>query len=334
MAILLTGGLGYIGSNVCLRLEESGISTVIIDNLANSYIKVKDDLSHLTGKSIVFYEGDINDSNLLETIFVENDIDCVMHFAGLKSVSDSLSESMTYYSNNLQGSINLLHAVIKKGIRRFIFSSSATVYGDPISLPITESHPLSANNPYASSKLMFEKCLKDVSESELDFKSISLRYFNPVGADFSGRLSENPREGGKNLAPSIVNVALGKFDQLKVYGVDYDTPDGTAIRDYIHVLDLAEGHLKAYESMSEIQHSTEFNLGTGRGYSVFEMIESFEGISGLKISKKVMPRRDGDVAICYADASQAYEKLGWQANLDLDEMCRSAWVAARSKSQT
>ena len=330
MSVLLTGGLGYIGSNVCLKLEQSGISTVIIDNLSNSYVKVKDDLDDMVGRNIDIYQTDINDQGLLQAIFLKHDIDCVMHFAGMKSAPDSIVMPMAYYSNNLKGALNVLEAGLKQGLKRFIFSSSATVYGSPTELPIVETHQLLPLNPYASSKLMFENCLRDVASSELDFKAISLRYFNPVGADASGRLGENPREGNKNLAPSIINAALGNIDYLSVYGTDYDTPDGTAIRDYVHVLDVAEGHLKAYKAINKVNKSAEFNLGTGHGYSVNEMIASFEDKCGLTIPVKYMPRRNGDVAVCYADATKANEYLGWQAKLNLDAMCISAWNSANT----
>jgi len=328
MAVLLTGGLGYIGSNVCLGLEQKGISTVIVDNLSNSYLGVKYRLDNLVGRAILLYQGDINDEGLMQNIFSTHKIDCVMHFAGMKSAPDSILAPMSYYSNNLRASLNVLETGLKNGLRHFIFSSSATVYGDPSELPIKETHQLSPLSPYASSKLMFENCLRDICLAEQNFNSVSLRYFNPVGADLSGNLGENPIGETKNLAPSIINAALCKVDSLNIYGDDYDTPDGTAIRDYVHVTDLADGHVKAYENIGSLPKYSEFNLGTGRGYSVKQVIDSFEQQSGSRIPVKYMPRRAGDVSVCYADATKAHVVLGWKAKLGLDDMCRSSWKSA------
>tara|TARA_B110000003_G_C16594696_1_gene513199 strand:- start:311 stop:1309 length:999 start_codon:yes stop_codon:yes gene_type:complete len=329
MTVLLTGGLGYIGSNVCLVLERAGIQTVIVDDLSNSYLTVKAHLDDLVNRNISYYQGDINNRDLLTTIFSENKINCVMHFAGLKSAPDSINDPMQYYSVNVKGALNVLSVSLDYGVKNFIFSSSATVYGVPDFLPIKESHPLVPCNPYASSKLMFEKCLSDISISDSSFKSISLRYFNPMGSDDSYRLRENPKAGNKNLAPSIISAAMGTVEQLNIYGSDYDTPDGTAIRDYIHVVDLAEGHLKAYQALEKIEGSEEINLGTGSGYSVLEAVTSFEAIIGRRVPVKYKSRRAGDVPVCFADVAKASDLLQWKARLGLDEMCGSAWNAAK-----
>jgi UDP-glucose 4-epimerase len=328
MVVLLTGGLGYIGSNVCLRLEQQGISTIIVDNLLNSYLGVKHHLDNLIGRDIPLFQGNINDGHLMKKIFSIHKVDCVMHFAGMKSAPDSIIDPLSYYSNNLGAAVNFLETCITNDIKNFIFSSSATVYGDPTELPINETHQLLPLSPYASSKLMFENCLRDICLTDKNFNAVSLRYFNPVGADLSGYLGENPIGEPKNLAPSIISAALGKIDALNIYGDDYDTPDGTAIRDYVHVTDLADGHLKAYESIGSLPKYSVLNIGSGRGYSVKQVIDSFEKQIGSRVPVKYMPRRAGDVSACFADATKAHTFLGWKANLGLDDMCRSSWNSA------
>ena len=331
MAILLTGGLGYIGSNVCLVLERAGFRTVIVDDLSNSYLNVKNDLDTLVGREIPFYLGDINNRDLLSAIFSEHNIDCVMHFAGLKSAPDSINDPMHYYSVNVMGGLSVLNTSLDFGVKRFIFSSSATVYGLPVELPVKETHALSPCNPYGRSKLIFEQCLRDVAVSDSEFKSISLRYFNPIGSDDSCRLYENPKSGNKNLAPAIIAVALGNADHLHVFGSDYDTRDGTAIRDFIHIVDLAEGHVSAYRAIETINGSESINLGTGIGYSVSETIEKFEKTIGFRLPLSHEPRRPGDVPVCFADVEKASNILNWKSRFGLEDMCASAWDGAMAR---
>ena len=321
MKILVTGGTGFIGSHTSVELLEKGWEIVILDNLSNSDASVNGIIDTITNKSHVFYKTDILDEKGLERVFAENEIGAVIHFAGLKAVGESVRMPLEYYHNNITGTLNLLKVMRSHGCRKLVFSSSATVYGVPKSVPIKEDFPLSATNPYGSTKLMIERILCDLCAAESDFDVTLLRYFNPVGAHPSGLLGDNPTHPN-NLMPRIVDAALGKTESLTVYGTDYPTRDGTGVRDYIHVMDLADGHIKALEHMKGLQV---YNLGTGNGQSVLELVNSFERVNGVKVPLVNMPRRDGDVAECYADASKAERELGWKAFRTVDDMCRSTW---------
>ena len=335
MCILLTGGAGYIGSHIAVELLNMGESVILIDNYSNSSDKVIQKIQYLTKKKIPSYQGDIRDTDLIYKILKENNIKSVMHLAGLKSVGESLEEPLEYYSNNLTGTISVLEAMKRAGVCGMVFSSSANVYGEPISLPLKECHPLKPNNPYGKSKLYSEQILMDFVESSPSMKIVALRYFNPVGAHHSGMLGELPNKAPKNLMPLIANVAGSKLPYLNIYGNDYKTPDGTGVRDYIHVLDLAEGHYCALNFLKKSSGLNIFNLGLGYGYSVLQVISAFERVSQKKIPYKIAPRRDGDVAESYSDATKAEEMLGWKAKRTLDEMCLTSWkfVQACNKEQ-
>ncbi|MGJ8581619.1 MAG: UDP-glucose 4-epimerase GalE [Psychromonas sp.] len=326
MAILVTGGAGYIGSHTVVELLKEGQKVVVIDNLINASLASLHRVEKITGKTPVFHEGDILDKAFLETIFAEHDIDCVIHFAGLKAVGESVAKPISYYQTNVQGTLTLLDAMKDAGVFKLVFSSSATVYGDPASLPIREDFPVGGTtNPYGTSKLMVEMVLADVAKSDARWAFVILRYFNPVGAHLSGLIGEDPNGIPNNLLPYIAQVGVGKLSQLAVFGDDYNTPDGTGVRDYIHVVDLAIGHLKA---LTRIEHETGvfvYNLGTGNGYSVLDMINAFEAASGKAIPYKVSPRREGDIAACYAAPEKAFLELGWQAERDLDAMMQDTW---------
>ncbi|WP_028783987.1 UDP-glucose 4-epimerase GalE [Thalassobacillus devorans] len=325
MAILVTGGTGYIGSHTVVELVDNGYDVVIVDNLSNSNRVVIDRLQKITGIKIKAYFIDMLDYTELSFVFEEHVIEAVIHFAGYKSVGESVAEPIKYYKNNLLSTLNLVDIMGKNDVKQLIFSSSATVYGEVDDLPITEdfkTHPL---NPYGRTKLMNEEILKDLSSSDDDWKISLLRYFNPVGAHRSGLLGENPNGVPTNLMPFISKVAAGDLSELKVFGDDYDTPDGTGIRDYIHVTDLAKGHLKALENIEEQESIDTYNLGTGEGYSVKEVIQAFEQVTGNKIPYKIVGRRDGDVPESYAEPTKALNKLGWKTEKGITEMCEDTW---------
>lgn len=311
MTILVTGGAGYIGSHTIVELLNSNQEVVVIDNLCNSSKIALDRVSEITSKKVTFYQGDILDAQLLDTIFTLHSFEAVIHFAGLKAVGESVEQPLMYYHNNVTGSVVLCEVMAKHGCKNLVFSSSATVYGDPVALPITEDVPLSTTNPYGTSKLMVEGILSDLNKSDNSWNIACLRYFNPVGAHQSGKIGEDPN----NLMPFISQVAVGKREKLAVFGNDYDTKDGTGVRDYIHVVDLARGHLAALNRLSESSGLLKVNLGTGQGYSVFEMIEAFKQASGKPIPYEVVSRRSGDIAACYASPLLAKELLGWEANI-------------------
>ena len=324
--ILVTGGLGYIGSHTCVALAAAGYGMVIVDNLSNAKPQVLERIRELApNASIAFHEADIRDWAALEGIFSSKSLDAVIHFAGLKAVGESVEKPLLYYDNNVGGTLTLLAAMQKHGVRRIVFSSSATVYGEPEKLPIPETHRLGPTNPYGQTKLMIEQILRDYSGSDPDFRYAALRYFNPTGAHSSGRIGEDPAGIPNNLFPYIAQVAVGRRTALNVWGRDYPTPDGTGVRDYIHVMDLAEGHVAALKYLQRKAASITVNLGTGRGYSVLDAVKSFERASGKRIALEFAPRRAGDVAACYADAALAARELGWRTRLGLDEMCADVW---------
>jgi UDP-glucose 4-epimerase len=319
MRVLVTGGLGYIGSHTCVLLAEAGHELVVLDNLSNAKPVVLARLRELTGKPIEFHRADLRERAALDAALARP-ADAVIHFAGLKAVGESVEKPQLYHDNNVRGSAVLLEAMAARGVRRIVFSSSATVYGDPLRLPLTEDHRLQPTNPYGENKAEIEQLLK---RSEVQYAA--LRYFNPIGAHPSGRIGEDPRGIPNNLMPYVAQVAVGKHPALRVWGNDYPTPDGTGVRDYIHVMDLARGHLAALDYLGKSKRSITANLGTGRGYSVLEAAKAFERASGRKIPLDFQPRRPGDVAASYADATLAARELGWKAALNLDDMCRDAW---------
>ena len=329
MKILVTGGAGYIGSHTCVCLLESGYDVVIVDNLCNSKPVAVERIEMLAGKKVVFYQEDVCDRAAMDRIFAEQEIGAVIHFAGLKAVGESCRIPLRYYDNNLISTIVLLETMEKYGVKNFVFSSSATVYGDPASLPITEDFPLSTTNPYGSTKLMIEGILKDIAKADPSFNPIILRYFNPVGAHESGMIGEDPTGIPNNLMPYITQVAIGKLEKLHVFGNDYNTPDGTGVRDYIHVVDLAEGHVAALKQFGPDGKKNcglrIYNLGTGKGYSVLDMVHAFEKATGKAIPYVIDPRRPGDVPENYADSSCAERELGWKARFTLEDMCRDSW---------
>ncbi|MGM0453796.1 MAG: UDP-glucose 4-epimerase GalE [Thermodesulfobacteriota bacterium] len=328
MAILVTGGSGYIGSHICLCLLEEGYEVVVADNLCNSKEKSLERVQSLTGRDLVFYRVDVRDENVLNEIFQNHRIDGVIHLAGLKAVGESVEQPVRYYDNNLFSTIALCRVMWAHDVKTFVFSSSATVYGDPESVPIDETASVGPTNPYGRSKLMIEQILRDVAEAEPEWKIVLLRYFNPVGAHASGEIGEDANDLPNNLMPYISKVAVGSLTELQVFGDDYPTPDGTGVRDYIHVMDLAYGHVKALEKLAHHSEATgvlTYNLGTGRGYSVLEMIRAFENASGQRIPYRIVGRRPGDIAACYADASLAEKELGWKAARGVDEMVADTW---------
>lgn len=330
MTILVTGGTGYIGSHTCVELLNNGHDVVIFDNLCNSRREVVDRIEQITGKKPTFYEADMRDSAAIRAIFERHSIDAVIHFAALKAVGESVSKPLEYYENNINGTLNLCKIMRDFGCQKIIFSSSATVYGAPASVPIREDFPLSATNPYGYTKLMIERILTDLCVSDPDWSVVLLRYFNPIGAHESGLIGENPNGIPNNLLPYIAQVALGKLPHLNILGDDYDTPDGTGVRDYIHVCDLASGHVGAIAKVLSTHGVRIYNLGTGRGYSVREVVRAFEKASGKTIPCVVRGRRQGDIAECYADATLAFNELGWKARFDLDRMCQDAWRFAQN----
>ena len=327
--ILVTGGCGYIGSHTCVELINLHHEVIIVDNLYNSSIKVLDRIKEITGVKPKFYQVDILDREGLDKVFAENKIDAVIHFAGYKAVGESVAIPLTYYKNNISGSINLYEAMSKANVKTIVFSSSATVYGDPATVPIKEDFPLSTTNPYGTTKLYNEQILRDVYVSDNDWSILLLRYFNPIGAHKSGLLGETPNGIPNNLLPYIAQVATGKLDYLRVWGNDYDTVDGTGVRDYIHVVDLALGHIKAIEYALNHKGVDAINLGTGNGYSVLQVKDAFAKAAHMEIPYKIMDRRPGDIATCYADTTKAKELLDWSAQYDIDDMCQDAWNFAQ-----
>ena len=325
MKVLVTGGCGYIGSHTCCELLDNGYDVVVIDNLSNSKSDVIDKIEEITGKKVTFYEGDVCDKNILEKIFNENEISSVIHFAGLKAVGESVAKPLMYYRNNLDSTLSLLEVMNEHNCKKIVFSSSATVYGSPKELPIKESFDLSTTNPYGSTKLYIEGILKDLYVSDNDWSIAILRYFNPIGAHKSGLIGENPNGIPNNLMPYILKVATGELEILNVFGNDYDTHDGTGVRDYIHVVDLAKGHIKAIEKVLSTKGVDCYNLGTGTGYSVLDIVNTFEKVNNIKVNYRIVDRRPGDIAACYADPSYAFEKLGWKSELEIEDMCKDAY---------
>ncbi|HBG5846190.1 TPA: UDP-glucose 4-epimerase GalE [Clostridioides difficile] len=325
MAVLVAGGAGYIGSHTAIELLESGYEVVIVDNLSNSNSIVVDRIKELSKKPVKFYNIDIRNKDKMHVVFKENNIESIIHFAALKAVGESVEKPIEYYSNNLISTLNLFELMREYGVKKFVFSSSATVYGDPHTCPILEDFPLSVTNPYGRTKLMIEQMLVDISKADKSLDIALLRYFNPVGAHKSGRIGEEPNGVPSNLMPYITKIAVGKLKELSVYGNDYPTHDGTGVRDYIHVLDLAAGHVKALQKLEENPGLVVYNLGTGKGYSVLDLVKAFSKASGKEIPYKIVGRRAGDVAMCYADSSKAEKELGWKAKYELEEMCEDSW---------
>lgn len=326
MAILITGGTGYIGSHTVVELLNQGKQIVVLDNLSNSSMVSLERVKQITGKSVAFYQGDILDRTILRQIFAENTIDSVIHFAGLKAVGESVQKPLHYYQNNVTGSLVLVEEMLKAGVNTIVFSSSATVYGDPETVPITETCNVGGTtNPYGTSKYMVERILEDTVKANPAFSAVVLRYFNPVGAHESGLIGEDPNGIPNNLLPYISQVAVGKLSQLSVFGSDYDTHDGTGVRDYIHVVDLALGHLKALEKHHNDAGFHLYNLGTGTGYSVLDMVKAFERVNGIAVPYQLSERRAGDIAVCYSDPKKAFEQLGWKTQRNLDQMMKDTW---------
>lgn len=325
MTILVTGGTGYIGSHTCVELLNKGYEVVVFDNLYNSKIEVVDRIKEITGKDITFYKADLNDKESMRIVFENHKFDAVIHFAGLKAVGESVQKPLLYYKNNIAGTINLCELMNEYNCKKMIFSSSATVYGSPKTVPITEDFPLNTTNPYGSTKLMLEGILSDLCVPDREWSVVLLRYFNPIGAHESGLIGENPNGIPNNLMPYITQVAAGRLPELGVFGDDYDTPDGTGVRDYIHVVDLAAGHVNAVEKVTASAGVNVYNLGTGNGYSVLDIVKTFERVNGIKIPYSIKPRRPGDIAVCYANPAKAKAELGWEAKYDLDRMCRDSW---------
>ncbi len=323
--ILVTGGAGYIGSHTCVELLAAGHELVVVDNFSNSKPAVLDRVCKIAGRELAFHEADIRDRTALSSVFSRHRIDAVIHFAGLKAVGESVEQPLRYYDNNVSGSLALCETMAEHGVGTLVFSSSATVYGEPPKLPIREDFPLSATNPYGRSKLIVEDILRDTVRAKPDWRVALLRYFNPVGAHASGLIGEDPNGPPNNLMPFISQVAIGQRPELSVFGNDYPTPDGTGVRDYIHVVDLARGHLAALEALMRQPGLMTVNLGTGRGYSVLEVVRAFERASGKTIPCRIAPRRAGDVAQCYADPTLAHSLLGWRATRGLDDMCADTW---------
>lgn len=326
MAILVTGGAGYIGSHTVVELQQAGLDVVVIDNLSNSSEKSLDRVEKITGKKVPFYKVDILDRAGLEEVFAKEDITACIHFAGLKAVGESVQKPWEYYENNIAGTLTLVDVMRKNNVKNIIFSSSATVYGDPAQIPITEECPKGqCTNPYGWTKSMLEQILTDIQKADPEWNVVLLRYFNPIGAHKSGTMGENPNGIPNNLMPYITQVAVGKLEQLGVFGDDYDTPDGTGVRDYIHVVDLAKGHVKALKKIEDNSGLSIYNLGTGVGYSVLDIVRNFEEANGLKIPYVIKERRAGDIATCYSDASKAKAELGWEAENGIKEMCADSW---------
>ncbi|MDQ0428903.1 UDP-glucose 4-epimerase [Planomicrobium stackebrandtii] len=325
MAVLVTGGAGFIGSHATVELLENDYEVVVVDNLSNSQLASIERIKEMTGKEFVFHQVDLLDYQALDDVFSQYDISAVMHFAGYKAVGQSVQMPLSYYNNNISGTLTLCEIMLKHKVEKLVFSSSATVYGQPERVPIEESFSLSATNPYGRTKLMIEEILRDLAVSNPSFRIAILRYFNPIGAHPSGKLGEDPRGVPNNLIPFITQVAIGKRQELQVFGGDYDTSDGTGVRDYIHVVDLVKGHIKALEYLDNHEGIETFNLGTGTGYSVLEILRSFNEVTGKKIPYRITDRRPGDIGVCYANPEKAKKLLGWQAEKSLKEMCRDSW---------
>lgn len=331
MKILVTGGAGYIGSHTMVELLNDGYEVICVDNFCNSKPETLDKVREITGKDFKFYEGDVCNKELLEQIFDENEIDAVIHFAGLKAVGESVKLPLKYYRNNIDSTLSLLEVMTKYDCKSLVFSSSATVYGKPERLPIKEDFPLSTTNPYGATKLMIEGILKDVYVSDNNWSIAVLRYFNPIGAHESGLIGEDPNDIPNNLMPYIVKVATKEYDHLNVFGNDYDTVDGTGVRDYIHVVDLARGHVKAIEKINNDKGIDYYNLGTGNGFSVLELVNTFAKVNKVNVPYEIKERRPGDIDACYADPSYAFEKLNWKAEKNIDDMCRDSYNFVNKK---
>ena len=326
MKILVTGGAGYIGSHTCVELLDAGHEVVIVDNLYNASRKAVERIAEITGKTPVFYQTDLCDRRALESVFEAHDFDAVIHFAGYKAVGESVEKPIEYYTNNLNGTLTLTDLMRRHGVKKIIFSSSATVYGDPAFVPITEECPKGVcTNPYGWTKWMLEQILTDIQTSDPEWSVILLRYFNPIGAHRSGKIGEDPKGIPNNLLPYVAQVAIGRLKELGVFGNDYPTPDGTGVRDYIHVVDLARGHVQALKKFSEAPAVRVYNLGTGHGYSVMDIVKAFEKACGHPIPYSIKPRRAGDIATCYCDPGKAKAELGWEAAYGIDEMCADSW---------
>ncbi len=323
--ILVTGGTGFIGSHTVVELLNAGYNVVVLDNLVNSSKESLERIKKITGKSVKFYEDDLLDMEALQNIFEKENISSVIHFAGLKAVGESCQIPLAYFNNNITGTINLVMAMEKYNVKSLVFSSSATVYGKPESVPIREDFPLSVSNPYGRTKLIIEHMFRDIYKADKSWDIALLRYFNPIGAHESGEIGESPNGIPNNLLPYVAKVAIGELEAVNVFGDDYDTPDGTGVRDYIHVADLAEGHIKALEKLSKHPGLVTYNLGTGKGYSVLDIIHNFEKACGKEIPYKITDRRPGDIDMCYADPEKAKKELGWEAKRDIDKMCEDAW---------
>ncbi|MBO4307669.1 MAG: UDP-glucose 4-epimerase GalE [Bacteroidales bacterium] len=324
--ILVTGGAGYIGSHTIVELQQAGYDVVVIDNLDNSSRVSLQRVEKITGKPVVFYKADIRDRNALNGILEENRCDACIHFAGLKAVGESVEKPWEYYENNIGGTLVLLDVMRQHGCKNIIFSSSATVYGDPVQIPITEECPKGqCTNPYGWTKSMLEQVMMDIQKADPEWNIVLLRYFNPIGAHPSGTIGENPNGIPNNLMPYVTQVAIGKRTELGVFGNDYDTPDGTGVRDYIHVVDLAKGHVSALQAIERKCGLAIYNLGTGHGYSVLEIVKAFEKVNGVKVPYSIKPRRAGDIATCYSDPAKALRELGWKAQYGIEEMCRDSW---------
>lgn len=323
--ILVTGGAGYIGSHTAVELLEKGEEIIIVDNFSNSSPEMLEKIKEITKKDFDFYELDLLNEEKLEKVFEENEIESVIHFAGLKAVGESVEKPIEYYHNNITGTLILLKVMKKYGCKKIVFSSSATVYGNPKELPISEDFPLSTTNPYGSTKLMIEQILQDVAKADKNFSVAILRYFNPIGSHKSGLIGEKPNGIPNNIMPYIVRVAKGEYKELTIFGNDYPTPDGTGIRDYIHVVDLSLGHLKALDRIRKEAGVKIYNLGTGQGYSVLELVNTFEKVNKVKVNYKIGERRQGDIPACFANASKAEEELGWKAERNIEDMCRDSW---------
>jgi len=325
MRVLVTGGAGYIGSHTCVELLLAGHEVIVVDSLINSREKSIRRIEEISSRKLLFHKVDLLDKPLLDRVFQENPVDAVIHFAGLKAVGESVAIPLQYYKNNITGSLVLFEVMAQHGVRNLVFSSSATVYGDPATVPITEDFPIKASNPYGWAKVMIEQILQDLYLANPSLNIALLRYFNPVGAHPTGRIGEDPKGIPNNLVPYIAQVAVGKLDELKIFGNDYPTPDGTGVRDYIHIMDLADGHIKALEKLEADPGLVTYNLGTGKGCSVLEMVDAFAEAAGKKIPYKIVGRRPGDIASCYADPSKAEKELSWKATRGINEMCVDTW---------
>lgn len=326
MSVLVTGGAGFIGSHTCVELLESGFDVVVCDNLSNASEEALNRVKKITGKTVKFYKTDIRDREGLDTIFEKESIDSVIHFAGLKAVGESVEKPLMYYDNNIHGTLVLCEAMKKAGCKSIVFSSSATVYGDPHTVPIKEDFPLHATNPYGRTKLMIEEILQDLCVSDPEWKVILLRYFNPIGAHESGLIGEDPKGIPNNLVPYVAQVAIGKHEFVRVFGNDYNTPDGTGVRDYIHVVDLAKGHVCALHKIEASDPGVLiYNLGTGNGYSVLDVVKAYSKACGKELPYKILDRRPGDIATCYADPAKAKAELGWEAQFGIERMCADSW---------